>query len=70
MLLDGVTHIAWISKDAGRLGRFDERVFDAVIGPTRPHGPGETMTVIDMSNPGEAGPSSSWRSRHWLDGRP
>jgi catechol 2,3-dioxygenase-like lactoylglutathione lyase family enzyme len=48
MLLDGVNHIAWISKDAGRLGRFYERVFEAVIGPTRPHGPGETMTVIDV----------------------
>jgi hypothetical protein len=33
MLLDGVNHIAWISKDADRLGRFYERVFDAVIGP-------------------------------------
>ena len=29
MLLDGVNHIAWISKDVGRLGRFYERVFDA-----------------------------------------
>ena len=48
MLLDGVNHIAWISKDADRLGRFYERVFDAAIGPTRSHGPGETMTVIDI----------------------
>ena len=48
MLLDGVNHIAWISSDADRLGRFYQRVFDAVIGPTRPHGPGETMTVIDI----------------------
>ena len=48
MLLDGVNHIAWISKDVGRLGRFYEQVFDAVIGPTRGHGPGETMTVIDI----------------------
>jgi catechol 2,3-dioxygenase-like lactoylglutathione lyase family enzyme len=48
MLLDGVNHIAWISKDVDRLSRFYERVFDAVIGPTRPHGPGETMTVIDI----------------------
>lgn len=48
MLLDGVNHIAWMSKDVDRLGRFYERVFDAVIGPTRPHGPGETMTVIDI----------------------
>ncbi len=48
MLLDGVNHIAWVSKDAGRLGRFYEQVFDAVVGPTRGHGPGETMTVIDI----------------------
>jgi hypothetical protein len=48
MLLDGVNHIAWISRDVDRLGRFYERVFDAVVGPTRPHGPGETMTVIDI----------------------
>jgi catechol 2,3-dioxygenase-like lactoylglutathione lyase family enzyme len=48
MLLDGVNHIAWISKDVGRLCRFYEQVFDAVVGPTRGHGPGETMTVIDI----------------------
>ena len=48
MLLDGVNHIAWISKDAGRLGRFYEQVFGAVVGPPRGHGPRETMTVIDI----------------------
>ena len=48
MLLDGVNHIAWISGDVDRLGRFYQRVFDAVVGPTRPHGSGETMTVIDI----------------------
>ncbi len=48
MLLDGVNHIAWISKDVERLGRFYETVFDAVVGPTREHGPGETMTTIDI----------------------
>ena len=48
MLLDGVNHIAWISGDVDRLGRFYQRVVDAVVGPTRPHGPGETMTVIDI----------------------
>jgi hypothetical protein len=48
VLLSGVNHIAWISKDVGRLGRFYEQVFGAVIGPTRSHGPGETMTVIDI----------------------
>ena len=48
MLLDGINHIAWLSKDAARLGRFYAEVFDAEVGPTRPHGqePGETMTVI------------------------
>ncbi len=46
MLLDGVNHIAWISTDIARLGRFCTEVFDAEVGPTRPHGqdPGETMT--------------------------
>jgi catechol 2,3-dioxygenase-like lactoylglutathione lyase family enzyme len=48
MLLDGVNHVAWVSKDAGRLGAFYSRVFDAVVGPTRDHGPGETMTVISI----------------------
>jgi catechol 2,3-dioxygenase-like lactoylglutathione lyase family enzyme len=48
MLLDGVNHIAWLSKDVARLGRFYAEVFDAEVGPTRPHGqePGETMTTI------------------------
>ncbi len=50
MLLDGVNHIAWISQDIARLGRFYADVFDAEVGPTRPHGqdPGETMTVIKI----------------------
>ncbi|MDN5930431.1 MAG: VOC family protein [Pseudonocardia sp.] len=48
MLLDGVNHIAWISKDVARLGEFYAEVFDAEVGPTRDHGdePGETMTTI------------------------
>ena len=33
MLLDGVNHIAWISKDVARLGRFYAEVFDAEVGP-------------------------------------
>jgi len=48
MLLDGVNHIAWLSKDVERLGRFYTTVFDAVVGPTREHGPGETMTTFDI----------------------
>jgi catechol 2,3-dioxygenase-like lactoylglutathione lyase family enzyme len=48
VLLDGINHIAWISKDVGRLGQFYADVFGAEVGPTRAHGqdPGETMTVI------------------------
>lgn len=48
MLRDGVNHIARISRNVARLGRFYAEVFDAEVGPTRPHGenPGETMTVI------------------------
>lgn len=48
MLLNGVNHIAWISKDVARLGAFYTTVFEAVVGPTREHAPGETMTVIDV----------------------
>jgi catechol 2,3-dioxygenase-like lactoylglutathione lyase family enzyme len=48
MLLDGINHIAWVSKDAARLGRFYAEVFDADVGPTRPHAQegNETMTII------------------------
>lgn len=46
MLLDGVNHIAIISNDVGKLGEFYRKVFDAQVGPTRNHGPGETMTNI------------------------
>ena len=48
MLLDGVDHLAWLSKDAARLGRFYAEVFDAEVGPTRDHGHdgNETMTII------------------------
>ncbi|WP_417215714.1 VOC family protein [Arthrobacter sp.] len=46
MLLDGINHIAVISHDVQRLGTFYESVFDAVVGETRDHGPGETMTNI------------------------
>ena len=38
VLLDGVNHIAWLSRDAARLGRFYAEVFDAEVGPTRDHG--------------------------------
>jgi hypothetical protein len=35
VLLDGVNHIAWVSKDAERLKAFYARAFDADVGPTR-----------------------------------
>ncbi|MEV0947594.1 VOC family protein [Rhodococcus sp. NPDC049939] len=48
MLLDGINHIAWISKDVARLAQFYAEVFDADVGPTRSHGQDgrETMTAI------------------------
>lgn len=46
MLLHGINHIALISKDVRKLGEFYRTMFDATIGPTRDHGPGETMTNI------------------------
>jgi catechol 2,3-dioxygenase-like lactoylglutathione lyase family enzyme len=48
VLLDGVDHIALLTHDPARLGAFYAGVFDAEIGPTRPHGQQgeETMTVM------------------------
>ncbi|GLZ47804.1 hypothetical protein Acsp06_39890 [Actinomycetospora sp. NBRC 106375] len=48
MLLSGVDHIAVLTHDPARMGAFYEAVFDAEIGPTRPHGQQgeETMTVM------------------------
>jgi catechol 2,3-dioxygenase-like lactoylglutathione lyase family enzyme len=48
VLLNGINHIALISKDIDRLRVFYNDVFDAEVGPTKPHGEdgGETMTMI------------------------
>jgi catechol 2,3-dioxygenase-like lactoylglutathione lyase family enzyme len=48
VLLDGINHIALLSNDVQRLGEFYSTVFDADVGPTRPHGQDgeETMTNI------------------------
>lgn len=50
MLLDGVNHVAVISKDIERLKTFYAKVFDAEAGETRPHGDDgdETMTDIKI----------------------
>lgn len=48
MLLNGINHVALISKDIDRIRAFYGEVFDAEVGPTKPHGDdgGETMTTI------------------------
>ncbi|OBK18081.1 VOC family protein [Mycobacterium asiaticum] len=48
MLLNGINHIALISKDIDRLREFYTKVFEADVGPTKPHGEkgDETMTMI------------------------
>lgn len=48
MLLDGINHIALITHDIDRLRAFYTDVFDAEVGPTKPHGEegDETMTMI------------------------
>jgi catechol 2,3-dioxygenase-like lactoylglutathione lyase family enzyme len=48
MLLNGINHIALISKDIDRLRAFYTEVFEADVGPIKPHGDegGETMTMI------------------------
>jgi hypothetical protein len=38
VLVDGVNHIAWISKDVARLRRFYQDVLDAEVGPTQGDG--------------------------------
>src|SRR6478609_2833821 len=50
MLLNGINHIALISKDIDRLRTFYTKVFDAEVGPTKPHGDkgDETMTRISI----------------------
>lgn len=47
-LLNGINHIALISKDIDRLRAFYTEVFEAEVGPTEPHGENgdETMTII------------------------
>jgi catechol 2,3-dioxygenase-like lactoylglutathione lyase family enzyme len=48
VLLNGINHIALISKDIDALRAFYTEVFDAEVGPTKPHGDNgdETMTMI------------------------
>lgn len=48
LLLNGINHIALLSKDIQALRSFYADVFDAEVGPTEPHGENgdETMTTI------------------------
>jgi catechol 2,3-dioxygenase-like lactoylglutathione lyase family enzyme len=48
VLLNGINHLAVISKDVDKLRDFYTEVFEADVGPTKPHGDkgDETMTTI------------------------
>jgi catechol 2,3-dioxygenase-like lactoylglutathione lyase family enzyme len=48
VLLNGINHIALITHNIDRLREFYADVFEAEVGPTRPHGEkgDETMTTI------------------------
>jgi len=50
VLLNGINHIALISKNIDGLRAFYTEVFDADVGPTEPHGENddETMTRIHI----------------------
>jgi catechol 2,3-dioxygenase-like lactoylglutathione lyase family enzyme len=48
MLLDGVNHVAIITKDSERLKAFYRDVFDATVGRDGPAGPGMRLTFINV----------------------
>ena len=48
MLLDGVNHVAIITKDSERLHTFYRDVFDATVGRDGPAGPGMRLSFINV----------------------
>jgi catechol 2,3-dioxygenase-like lactoylglutathione lyase family enzyme len=48
MLLDGVNHVAIITKDSERLHAFYRDVFDATVGRDGPAGPGMRLSFINV----------------------
>src|SRR3954469_14207972 len=50
VLLDGINHLALISKNVDKLRDFYAEVFEADVGPTEPHGDkgDETMTTFSI----------------------
>jgi catechol 2,3-dioxygenase-like lactoylglutathione lyase family enzyme len=51
MLLDGINHLAVISKDIDKLRAFYSEVFEAEVGPTEPHGDTEFNVFTIRGNP-------------------
>ena len=48
MLLDGVNHVAVLTKDTERLHAFYREVFDASVSHDAPAGPGMRLSFIDI----------------------
>lgn len=48
MLLDGVNHVAILTKDTGRLARFYQEVFDATVSGQLQEAEGAVLTFIDI----------------------
>jgi catechol 2,3-dioxygenase-like lactoylglutathione lyase family enzyme len=48
MLLDGVNHVAIITKDSERLHTFYREVFDATVGRDGPAGPGMRLSFVNV----------------------
>lgn len=48
MLVDGLHHVAVLTKDTDRFHRFYQEVFDAEIGPERIERPGYLLTFVDI----------------------
>jgi catechol 2,3-dioxygenase-like lactoylglutathione lyase family enzyme len=53
VLLDGVNHVAIITKDTDRLVRFYEDVFEATVRAKKQEMPGVTLTFIDIGRVAE-----------------
>ena len=57
MLLDGVNHVAILTKDTDALHAFYREVFDAEIGDDFPAGPGQRLSFVHIGQ--------DWYSYGW-----
>ena len=53
MLLDGVNHVAILTKDTDRFVAFYTEVFDAEVGTSIPAGPGMRLTFVHIGRTAE-----------------